>query len=119
MHRTQIGSIALASAATDDVLAWSLLAVVVAIAGADSQEFRLFLAPVYAVVMFALVRPLLGQARGCIQAAGPAHAQRSRGGAGRAAAVLLRHHLDGPEVHLRRLPFRRRHAPGGGRGRPA
>ena len=61
MHRTQIGSVALASAATDDVLAWSLLAVVVAIAGAGSQEFRLFLAPVYAVVMFALVRPLLGR----------------------------------------------------------
>jgi hypothetical protein len=61
----------------------------------------------------------VGQAGGCLPAAGPAHAQRSRGGAGRAAAVLLRHRLDGPEVHLRRVPFRRRHAPGGGRGRPA
>jgi Kef-type K+ transport system membrane component KefB len=59
MHRTRIGSIALASAATDDVLAWSLLAVVVAIVEPGSQQFRLLLAPVYAGVMFALVRPLL------------------------------------------------------------
>jgi Kef-type K+ transport system membrane component KefB len=40
MHRTRIGSIAVASAGTDDVLAWSLLAVVVAIAGAGSQQAR-------------------------------------------------------------------------------
>src|SRR6476619_5125690 len=61
MHRTRIGSIALASAAMDDVLAWSLLVVVVAIAGAGAggQEFRLLLAPVYAGVMFGVVRPLL------------------------------------------------------------
>jgi Kef-type K+ transport system membrane component KefB len=59
MHRTRIGGIALASAAMDDVLAWSLLVVVVAIAGAGGQQFRLLLAPVYAVVMFCVVRPLL------------------------------------------------------------
>jgi Kef-type K+ transport system membrane component KefB len=59
MHRTRIGSIALASAAMDDVLAWSLLVVVVAIAGAGAQEFRLLLAPVYAGVMFGVVRPQL------------------------------------------------------------
>jgi Kef-type K+ transport system membrane component KefB len=59
LHRTRIGSIALASAATDDVLAWSLLAVVVAIVEPGSQQFRLLPAPVYAGVMFALVRPLL------------------------------------------------------------
>jgi Kef-type K+ transport system membrane component KefB len=59
MHRTRIGSIALASAATDDVLAWSLLALVVAIVEPGSQPFRLLLAPVYAGVIFALVRPLL------------------------------------------------------------
>jgi Kef-type K+ transport system membrane component KefB len=61
MHRTRIGSIALASAAMDDALAWSLLVVVVAIAGAGAggQEFRLLLAPVYAGVMFVVVRPLL------------------------------------------------------------
>jgi Kef-type K+ transport system membrane component KefB len=59
MHRTRIGSIALASAAMDDVLAWSLLVVVVAIAGAGGQQFRLFLVPVYAGLMFGVVRPLL------------------------------------------------------------
>jgi Kef-type K+ transport system membrane component KefB len=61
MHRTRVGSIALASAATDDVLAWSLLAVVVAISGAGGQQFRLLLAPVYVGVMFRLVRPLLNK----------------------------------------------------------
>ena len=59
MHRTRIGGIALASAAMDDVLAWSLLAVVVAIAGAGGQPLRLLLAPVYAAVIFGVVRPLL------------------------------------------------------------
>ena len=61
MHRTRIGGTALASAAIDDVLAWSLLAVVAGIAGAGGQPLRLLLAPVYAGVMFGLVRPLLRQ----------------------------------------------------------
>src|SRR5689334_18772650 len=52
MHRTRIGGIALASAAMDDVLAWSGLVVVVAIAGAGGQQLRLLLVPVYAGVMF-------------------------------------------------------------------
>jgi Kef-type K+ transport system membrane component KefB len=59
LHRTRIGGLALASAAMDDVLAWSLLIVVVAIAGAGGQQLRLLLAPVYAGVMFGVVRPLL------------------------------------------------------------
>jgi Kef-type K+ transport system membrane component KefB len=59
MHRTRIGGIALASAAIDDVLAWVLLAAVAAIADAGGQPLRLLLAPVYAGVMFAVVRPLL------------------------------------------------------------
>jgi Kef-type K+ transport system membrane component KefB len=59
MHRTRVGGLALASAAVDDVLAWCLLAVVVAIAGAGGDSIRLVLAPVYAVVMFAVIRPLL------------------------------------------------------------
>jgi Kef-type K+ transport system membrane component KefB len=61
MHRTRIGNIALASAATDDVLAWALLAAVAAIADAGGQPLRLLLIPVYAGVMFGLVRPLLGR----------------------------------------------------------
>ena len=59
MHRTRIGGVALASAAIDDVLAWSMLAVVAALAGAGGQPLRLLLAPVYAGVMFGLARPLL------------------------------------------------------------
>ena len=59
LHRTRVGGLALASAAVDDVLAWSLLAVVVALAGAGSPQLRLALAPVYAAAMFLLVRPLL------------------------------------------------------------
>ena len=119
MHRTRIGSIALASAATDDVLAWSLLAVVAAIAGAGGQQFRLLLAPVYVGVMFGLVRPLLRRLVDVYQ-------RRGRLTPSVLAAVLVGLLLSsyatdwmGAEVHLRRLPFRRRHAPGGGRGRPA
>jgi Kef-type K+ transport system membrane component KefB len=70
MLRTRIGGIALASAAMDDVLAWSLLIVVVAIAGAGGQQLRLLLAPVYAVVMFGVVRPLLRRLVGAYQRRG-------------------------------------------------
>src|SRR5215472_6832251 len=38
LHQTRIGGIALASAAIDDALAWSLLAAVVAIAGAGGPQ---------------------------------------------------------------------------------
>jgi Kef-type K+ transport system membrane component KefB len=59
LHRTRIGGLALAAASVDDVLAWALLAVVVAVAGAGTghNQFRLLLAPVYAAVMIWLVRP--------------------------------------------------------------
>ncbi len=59
MHRTRVGSIALGSAAIDDVLAWALLSAVAAIADAGGHPLRLLLAPVYVAVMFAVVRPLL------------------------------------------------------------
>jgi hypothetical protein len=52
---------------------WSLLIVVVAIAGAGGQQLRLLLAPVYAGVMFGVVRPLLPRP-GCLPATGPAYA---------------------------------------------
>jgi Kef-type K+ transport system membrane component KefB len=60
LHRTRIGGIALASAATADVLAWTLLAVVVALAGTGAQ-WRVLLALPYAAAMFGIVRPLLGR----------------------------------------------------------
>ncbi len=61
LHRTRVGGLALAAASVDDVLAWALLAVVIAVAGASAghNQFRLLLAPVYAAVMIWLVRPAL------------------------------------------------------------
>ena len=61
LHRTRVGGLALAAASLDDVLAWGLLAVVIAVAGAGSghSQLRLALAPVYAGVMIWLVRPAL------------------------------------------------------------
>ncbi len=58
LHRTRIGGLALGSAAVADVLAWTLLAVVVGLAGSGTQ-WKVFLAIPYAVVMFVVVRPLL------------------------------------------------------------
>ncbi|HEX9552719.1 MAG TPA: cation:proton antiporter [Streptosporangiaceae bacterium] len=61
LHRTRVGGLALAAASVDDVLAWALLAVVIAVAGAGAghHQLRLVLAPVYAAVMIWLVRPAL------------------------------------------------------------
>ena len=68
LHRTRIGGLALASAAVADVLAWSLLAVVVALAG-SSPQWRIVLAIPYAAVMLLVVRPLLRRfVRACQQA---------------------------------------------------
>ncbi|MFF2144921.1 cation:proton antiporter [Kitasatospora sp. NPDC058190] len=60
LQRTWLGAVALACAAIDDVLAWTLLAVVVAIggAGAGSQWLLLLFVP-YVLLMFTVVRPLL------------------------------------------------------------
>jgi Kef-type K+ transport system membrane component KefB len=60
LHRTRIGGIALASAAIADVLAWTLLAVVVALAGTGAP-WKVLLAIPYAAAMFLFVRPLLRQ----------------------------------------------------------
>jgi len=59
MHRTRIGGLALAAASVDDVLAWTLLAVVIALAGTKGNELRLILAPVYAAVIIFGVRPAM------------------------------------------------------------
>ena len=69
LHRTRIGGLALASAAVADVLAWSLLAVVVALAG-SSPQWRVLLAIPYAAVMFLVVRPLLRRLARVYQQAG-------------------------------------------------
>lgn len=62
MQRTPVGALSLACAAVDDVLAWSLLAVVVAVAvGGDlSGVLRiLVLTVLFALLMLLVVRPLL------------------------------------------------------------
>ena len=62
LHRTRIGGLAIASAAVDDIVAWSLLAVVVTIAGKHgADEWHILLAPVYLAVMLLVVRPLMQQ----------------------------------------------------------
>ena len=59
MHRTETGGIALACAATDDVLAWTLLAVVIAIGGGAGRgaSWLVFLAVPFALVALFVVRP--------------------------------------------------------------
>jgi Kef-type K+ transport system membrane component KefB len=63
MHRTETGGIALACAATDDILAWTLLAVVVAIGGGEGQEhgWLVFLAVPFALVALLVIRPQLNR----------------------------------------------------------
>lgn len=60
MHRTALGGLALASAAIGDVLAWGLLAVVVAMVS-GAVHWQLVLAVPYLAVMFLVVRPLLAK----------------------------------------------------------
>ena len=62
MHRTETGVLALACAAIDDILAWSLLAVVVAIVEAGSildLPRILLLSLAFVAVMFVVVKPML------------------------------------------------------------
>ena len=62
MTKTPLGTLAIASAANDDVTAWCLLAVVIAISKAGSFASALYsvgLAVVYIVIMFLVVRPFL------------------------------------------------------------
>jgi Kef-type K+ transport system membrane component KefB len=62
IHRLPVGVLALACAAIDDVVAWSLLALVVAVAVGGTfggAGTIVGLTAVYAVVMFLAVRPLL------------------------------------------------------------
>jgi Kef-type K+ transport system membrane component KefB len=58
LDRTVFGGLALASAAMADVLAWSLLAVVVAVVN-GTMHWQLALAAPYLLAMFTVVRPLL------------------------------------------------------------
>jgi Kef-type K+ transport system membrane component KefB len=61
MHRTRIGVLTLACAAVDDILAWSLLALVLTIVGESHLEayWVVLLTLLYGAGMILLVRPLL------------------------------------------------------------
>lgn len=62
MLRTTLGGLALACAAAGDVLAWSLLAAVVAVIGTGGRNHLLILGVVpYVLVMLTVVRPLLAR----------------------------------------------------------
>ena len=90
LHRTRIGGLALASAAVDDVLAWSLLAVVVAIGRRPARRpvAASCLVPLYLAVMVcgrpAAAAPAVG--RWCDRAA--AGSPRRAGGRADRPAVL-------------------------------
>ncbi|HEY0165851.1 MAG TPA: cation:proton antiporter [Jatrophihabitans sp.] len=60
MNRTHVGSVALASASVDDVLAWSLLAIAVTVSGGAGQ-WRTLLLPPFVALLFLVVRPLLAR----------------------------------------------------------
>ncbi len=62
MHRTPIGVLSLACAAVDDIIAWTLLAFVVAVVQGNGplDVLRIvILTAVFAAIMFGVVRPLL------------------------------------------------------------
>lgn len=69
MLRTEIGGLALSSAAVVDVLAWCLLAVVVANAGGE-QSWRFLLVVPFVAFMFLIMRPLLRRLAGAGDPAG-------------------------------------------------
>ena len=62
MHKTKLGAIVITCAAADDITAWCLLAVVIAIVKAGTFESSMYiicLAAIYVLVMIYLVKPFL------------------------------------------------------------
>jgi Kef-type K+ transport system membrane component KefB len=75
MHQSPLGVLACTCAALADVLAWSMLAVIVAISGhGGTEHWRLLMVLPYLVVMFGVVRPLL---RWYLSREGSRHASQS------------------------------------------
>jgi len=64
IHKSRIGTIVITCAAADDITAWSLLAVVIAIVKAGSfvsSIYTILLAVAYVLFMIKIVRPFLGR----------------------------------------------------------
>ena len=62
LHRTRLGALAITCAAVDDITAWCILAVVVAVVqstGGGEAAQTIVLALLFIVAMFAIVRPVL------------------------------------------------------------
>jgi Kef-type K+ transport system membrane component KefB len=73
MHRTETGGLALACAAADDVLAWTLLAVVIGIAGVEGggdSSWTVALAVPFAVLALVVIRPQMHRLTDAYRAAG-------------------------------------------------
>jgi Kef-type K+ transport system membrane component KefB len=75
MHRTETGGLALACAATDDIIAWTLLAVVLAASGIDTghghlPDWSIYLAIPFVLVALFVVRPALTWLTSAYQKAG-------------------------------------------------
>ncbi len=75
MHRTETGGLALACAATDDIIAWTLLAVVLAASGIDTGHghlpgWSIYLAIPFVLVALFVVRPALTWLTSAYQKAG-------------------------------------------------
>ena len=74
MHHTSTGTLAMACAATDDVLAWTLLAVVIAISGGSPDVggpgWLVALAVPFAIVAIVFIRPQLNRLTKAYEKAG-------------------------------------------------
>lgn len=116
---TPIGGLALAAAAVDDVLAWSMPAAVTALAGVGGAPWQILLVLPYATAMMWIVRPLLARMAKRGAAAGPpsraaGRRRRTARRRGRTALVGRGNRMDGAAPDLRSVPFRHRHAAQGG-----
>ncbi|MEO6502527.1 MAG: cation:proton antiporter [Jatrophihabitantaceae bacterium] len=60
LDRLPIGAVTLTAAAIGDVIAWGCLAAVTAVAGGSGQ-WHAALLPVYALILFGIVRPVMGR----------------------------------------------------------
>ena len=113
MHRTTTGVLALACAAVDDIIAWTLLAFVVAVVQGNGplDVLRIVaLTAVFAGIMFGLVRPAAAQAERLVPPGRPAHPGHPGRGADRCAGVRLHHRDHRHPRHFRGVHLRRGHA---------